>query len=210
MILNWYDQECHRRIRSFERHSSKDAIAVFLLAFVTLGAAGAQPYTITDLGTLGGSESRPYGVNDVGQVVGESESIGGIRRAFLWLTQPAYGLPAGMNDLGTLGGNESTAFGINNVGQVVGRADTAAPAVFHAFLWDPNSGSMRDLDLGPSAGALREATAINDFGEIVGRTQFIGHTFFVGFYREPGGTTYLFGIDIAPGDAESQEVRTCR
>ncbi len=157
-----------------------------------------ESYVITDLGTLGGAQSKAYGLNDLGQVIGESDTSSGESHAFLWLPQPAYGLPAGMNDLGTLGGSESVAFDINSLGQVVGRADTATPTIYHGFLWDPLSGMQA---LGTLGGQLSEARAVNDLGEVVGSAQ-NANGFFRAFYRWAEGTTEWFGL-VLPGDQES-------
>ena len=157
-----------------------------------------EGYAITDLGTLGGGQSKAYGLNDLGQVVGESETPSGESRAFLWLPEPAYALPAGMNDLGTLGGSESVAFGINNLGQVVGRADTDAAGIYHAFLWDPQSGMQ---DLGTLGGQVSEAYAINDLGDVVGRAQNADGVFRA-FYRWSEGLMEWVPL-ILPGDQES-------
>lgn len=165
----------------------------------TQTVTATESYAITDLGTLGGAQSKAYGLNDLGQVIGESDTPSGESHAFLWLPEPAYGLSAGMNDLGTLGGSESAAFGVNNVGQIVGRADTAAPAVSRAFLWDPTTGVMQDLETlaGPSV-----AYTINDFGEIVGTARdAIG--FDQAFHRSEDGTDILFS-DPVPGDFVSE------
>ena len=162
------------------------------------GSVGAQSYTITDLGTLGGNASRVYAVNELGQVVGEATTVGGNSHAFLWLPEPAYGLPAGMNDLGTLGGSGSAAFGINNLGFVVGQADTSDQAVSRAFQWDPTTGVMTDLGT-PAGPSLARAT--NDFGEIVG-TGRDAQGFDQAFYRSQDGWIFFFS-DASPGDATS-------
>ncbi len=173
-------------------------LAFALSLLTTPLTAPGQSYTITDLGALGGDTSRSYNVNDLGQVVGEAETAGGDKHAFLWLPEPAYGLPAGINDLGTLGGSESVAFGVNGAGQVVGRADTATPGVYHAFLWDSPSGMQ---DLGALGGQLSEAYAVNDLGDVVGRAQNADGVFRA-FYRWSEGLMEWFPL-ILPGDQES-------
>ena len=174
------------------------SLAFGLSVLATSQPAVAGSYTVTDLGTLGGNESRAYEVNDLAHVAGEAQTTGGDMHAFLWLPEPAYGLPAGMTDLGTLGGNHSAAFGVNNEGQVVGRADTATPGVYHAFLWDPQNGMQ---DLGALGGQLSEAYAVNDLGEIVGRAQNADGVFRA-FYRWSEGLMEWVPL-ILPGDQES-------
>ena len=68
---------------------------------------------LTDLGTPGGSESVARAVNSAGQVVGWAQTPGGVDRAFLWLPQAAFGLPAGMNELETPDAIPSRAYDIN-------------------------------------------------------------------------------------------------
>ncbi len=125
-----------------------------------------------DLGTVGGPGGAAFAVNNRSEVVGYSLNANYEDRAFLWLPQPAYGLPAGMNDLGTLGGDLSKAFAINDLGQIVGNAripKSGASAVQHAFIWQ--DGEMTDLnDLIPadSGWELQVARGINNRGQIVG------------------------------------------
>lgn len=147
-----------------------------------------------DLGTLGGTQARAYDINDLGQVAGHSyRPIGEPPHyAFLWLSEPDYGLPAGMNDLGSLGGlgsgyHGSEARGINNTGQVVGMAATVDEA-FHAFVWqDGVMYDLNDLLEDASGWELTFATAINDAGQIVGQGTINGemHAFMLTPVPEP-------------------------
>jgi len=134
------------------------SIAVFVFAAVSL--AEPPKYTLTLLGSLGGSYSIAYGINDAGQVVGQSRTVPGDLRAFLWQNGV-------MTDLGTLGGTSSSssrAYGINDAGQVVGKSDS------YAFLWQ--EGTMYNLsdylDNPISGWSLRTAQGINSLGQIVG------------------------------------------
>jgi len=101
-------------------------LAAAVLAFAASSAAGLPPgYSVTDLGTLGGgaksAEREVTGINSKGEVVGYWDTPGENTHAFLWLPEPAYGLPAGMNDLGARPGygSESRAYAIGDSGRVV-------------------------------------------------------------------------------------------
>jgi len=121
--------------------------------------AGAQSYTITDLGALpGDSLSVPYAMNNEGAVVGFSEPQGSNNRhAFLW-TQTG-----GMRDLGTLAGDStSIAYGINDSGEVVGYSSSTDAS--HAFTWTARGGMQALV----SSSGDNWAMAINDSGEVVG------------------------------------------
>ena len=173
--------------------------AIAIPVVTTVRPAAGQSYDVIDLGTLGGAESRAYAINDLGQVAGEAMTQAGESRAFLWLPEAAYGLPAGMSDLETLGGPDSAAFGLNNAGQVVGSAETGGPAVSRAFLWDPAIGEMQDLGTLPGPSVAR---AINDWGEIVGTARDF-QAFDQAFFRWEEGTLVLFS-DLVIGDFTSE------
>jgi len=142
-------------------HCTVFMFASFLLIVTALyaQAESAFLYTLTDLGTLGGQASRGEAINDQGWVVGESETVGGETRAFLWK-------PGGkMRSLGTLGGNVSRAFAINNQGWVVGESTTSDQTT-RAFLWTEEDG-MKPLSSGDGI-RFSAAYAINDRGQVVG------------------------------------------
>jgi probable HAF family extracellular repeat protein len=125
--------------------------------------------TMTDLGTLGGTYCIGFGINELGQVAGVSNlDYAGPFHAFLWLPEPAYGLPAGMNDLGLFGDAQTVAFRINDHGQIVG---TFVPGdgVRRALLWE--NGVMHDL--GTLGGDRSSAGGINNEGQIVGYSEVV-------------------------------------
>lgn len=128
----------------------------------------------TDLGMLdgshapsGGAGSRAYALNDANQIVGSSHNVEGtFASAFIYLFEPAYGLPAGMNAIADDG---STAYGINNHGQVVGATPTDSGLNYAAFLWECGQTLNLNELIDPATGwALRLAYDINDNGQIVG------------------------------------------
>jgi probable HAF family extracellular repeat protein len=164
------------------------------MALILAPLAGAQSYTVTDLGVLaGGFGSAATAINDAGQVAGFSEVNHFDDHAFVWTggtSSFAYGInnsgqivgesyrsdgsfgaflwtkAGGMQDLGTLGGISAGAFGINNAGQVVGMSYIeVGSSTGHAFLWTASAGMQ---DLGALDGGSSLATAINDNGEVVG------------------------------------------
>jgi uncharacterized membrane protein len=85
--------------------------AVMVLILVPL--AGAQSYTVTDLGVLpGGDFSISQGINDRGQVT-RYAAVGSQSNPFLWTAA------LGIRDLGTLSGDPGCwAAGINQSGQI--------------------------------------------------------------------------------------------
>jgi probable HAF family extracellular repeat protein len=99
--------------------------AVLLLAAILAAgpvAAGAQQYTVTNLGILDGySNSYASGVNERGQVTGYSSNNNPDVLAFLYSDGT-------LQDLGTLGGAESAGYAINAIGEVVGFSLDAANA----------------------------------------------------------------------------------
>lgn len=94
-----------------------------LLCLGVAGAAGAQKYTVTDLGVLSGdSSSIGDWTNNLGQIAGCSEPTAQSfpcaentagEHAFLWTKKK------GLQDLGTLaGGSFSQPYGINDSGEM--------------------------------------------------------------------------------------------
>jgi probable HAF family extracellular repeat protein len=140
-------------------------------AFVLVPLAGAQVYSVTDLGTLpGGSYSYATGLNNLGQVSGFAEVVNsfGILRthAFLWTRN------GGMRDLGTADNDfddqeksfNSRATGLNDCGAVAGWSWISL-SQDHAILWSRNG--LQDLGDLPD-GQSSYARSINLFGQVVG------------------------------------------
>src|SRR5689334_1538137 len=141
------------------RISAMLALALGLLA---AASAGAQTYTVTDLGSLGTYDTFAFAVNDSSRVAGYSyvplvPGPGYTRHAFLW----QKGV---MQDLGLQpGGTYSWGTDINEVGQVSGFADDVnvygRPIVYR-------NGAMEDLGLTTPLGG--ESRGINNLTEIAG------------------------------------------
>ena len=122
--------------------------------------AGAQTYTVTDLGITQGA---PVALNEASQVAGNASN-------------QAFRYSGGLQFLGNLGGPSGFSFAsaMNASGAVVGTSEALAfvlpddPEPFpvpHAFHWAPSTG-MRDL--GTLGGLDSSARAINDLGAVVG------------------------------------------
>lgn len=124
------------------------------LALLALtGAARAQFYAVTDLGTLGGTNCIPYGINNREQIVGTAQTGMGSYHAFMF--------DAGrMVDLGTLGGSNSWAYGINDNGWMVGASGLPATNM-HAFLCTNALLNPVMMDLGTLGGSNSAAWMIN-------------------------------------------------
>ena len=129
---------------------------------------------MTYLNSFGGSDTKTSGINDLGIVVGSADYSDGKERAALWDED------GNVFDMGTISGYASHAYDINNVGYVVGDVfdSTFPPNHFnHAFIWDPNTSDLYDLNdlvTANSGWELRIASAINDDGYIIGDGYFNG------------------------------------
>lgn len=132
------------------------------MALILAPLAGAQSYTVTDLGTLPhGKETIPTAINSHGDVTGNAWGGAGMSpHAFLWTAAK------GIRDIGALpGDSQSYGLGINESDAVVGLS-TSTTFGNRAFLWTQNGG-MQDLgNLGGKGGT--SATGINDAGGVVG------------------------------------------
>jgi probable HAF family extracellular repeat protein len=161
-----------------------------LVVALLVPIAGAQTYTVTDLGPL-----TPTAINKWGQVVGNYNN-----HAFMWTRTH------GLRDLGILpSGTFSRAAAINDLGMVTGTADgsgTVLPGIpgpgevtncssglVQPFIWNARSG-IRGLGvvLAPGAEFLNDpcsvqfyATAISTAGQVVGYTERLPDEFQWGF-----------------------------
>lgn len=152
-----------------------------------------------DLGSLEGplGHSEAVAVNSAGHVVGRSIRASEIH-AFLWLPEPAFGLPAGMNDLDLKGEND--AWDINERSEIVGTNWTNDWWV--VFLWLPHSAfgmdaglnelCRLDWDQAPTVDCpVSYSGAINDVGQITA-----GGFLWLpwpAFGRAAGWSRYLYG-----------------
>jgi probable HAF family extracellular repeat protein len=136
--------------------------------------AGAQTYTITDIGVLkGDNESSGFSINSLGEVVGCSDiknaegypctGLVAGQHAFSWTRS------GGMKNLGTLpGATVSGAIGVNDSGIVVGYSNVKGQLAtnFKAVQWS-STGSI--LNLGTLAGGSSSAAfQINSADEVAG------------------------------------------
>ena len=128
-------------------------LALLLVTATLAASAGAQPYTLTDLGRLpGNGDPAALGLNSVGAVCGV-QTYGATFQAFVWEAGVMTGLGAG------------TAFDINNSGGVVGwLSDSSAPT---GVWWHDGVRTP----LGTLGGRYSAARAINDVNQITGRAQ---------------------------------------
>jgi probable HAF family extracellular repeat protein len=184
-----------RRLCSF-------ALSLFSFCLLSLWA-GAQAYTITDLGPL-----SPTAINSFDQVVGNYNG-----QAYLW----SFGR---MHPLGTLsGGTYSFAAGINDLGVVTGTADGpgeiapffGGPTIqcsdlTQPFIWIPRQ-QMRGLGTaGPASddASLEDngcpypfyGAAINDRGEVVGYSGQLTDVYQWAFLWTNAGGMSLFGTSF--------------
>src|SRR5207247_4962818 len=93
--------------------------------------AGANGYTITDLGTMDGDSSIANGINNSGEVVGDIGAHGDSAKQHAFLYDWT-----GMHPLSTPYGPWWTARAINDLGQVAGAAPTAHSGL-HAYRYAP-------------------------------------------------------------------------
>jgi probable HAF family extracellular repeat protein len=131
------------------------------MALILAPLAGAQSYTITDLGTLpSGNSSYAAAINDQGTVVGQASISNTISHAFVWTSA------LGMEDLGVYPGDSgSYASGIDSLGDIVGTSYASGLSPSHAVIWR-HSGELQQL--GTLGGTSAYAYGVNNSGEVVG------------------------------------------
>lgn len=151
--------------------------ALAVLAALTVSAALAQTYTVTDLGTLGGPTSYAQAINNNGQVVGTADTkqaVTGtghgqkqkfyIYNAFLWSPTTPGGATGSIKGLKTPKGDYSEGGGINAGSYAVGADLTTG----NAMLWQPDGTvvGLPGLESGNTAGNY--PASINDLGQAAG------------------------------------------
>jgi probable HAF family extracellular repeat protein len=156
-----------------EKRSINFVIAAGALLALSVSAAGAQTYRITDLGVLAG-ESASYAIflNSSAQVTGCSDtsntqnnycSGGFTGDAFLWTSSR-------MQSLGTLSGDDySVGAYVNDSSVVVGFSGDVQYGTAHAFLWSEGLG-MIPLEPLKGGDGYSIADAMNAAGVIVGES----------------------------------------
>ncbi len=132
---------------------------------------------IQDLGVLGADvppdvfpkpQSEALGVNSGSRVVGRSAQPFENWKAFLWLPESDFGLPAGMNALPDLSGDISIAHAINDQDWIVGESRYMGAIGPRPVLWRYEDGQWTITDLGTLGGPYGAAGAINALGQIAG------------------------------------------
>lgn len=129
---------------------------------------------LKDLGTLradNGGTAAATAINELGQIVGQAADENFGQPIFLYLPQPAYGLPAGMNNIVPDQNFGIEAAGINNKGQVAGD-------IFGIpFVWLPAAAYGQPTGFSTLAPTQKLASfvpvGISDDGQIVGNAEVI-------------------------------------
>jgi probable HAF family extracellular repeat protein len=123
---------------------------------IGVSSAGAQTYSLTDLGYLPNKKenvSTAAAINDSGHVAGTS---GGA--AFRYTKE--------MEEIGQDPDGLSRGFGIDGSGQVVGDSTFKGGSISHAALF--SNGSVKDLGTLKGSGPFSRANGINASGQVVG------------------------------------------
>jgi probable HAF family extracellular repeat protein len=140
------------------------SIALTACCVIWVANAGAQTYSLTDLGVIPGQKtdgvSTPAAINDKAQVAGTSGTS-----AFRYTS--AKGV---MEDVGgNAAGNISRGFGLNTSGQVVGDSTFGKKVTSHAALFSNGVATdLWDLATPTRAPLFSRANGINALGQVVG------------------------------------------
>ncbi len=141
---------------------------------------------------LNANEAGGQKINDQGQVMGWVQSHDNQYRAvFRWDPRRRMAKYLDIN-----GGQSPVAEDMNEVGQIVGWYFRTLPGDLHAFFWDPDARTFRDLGaFGPSSGA----SSINNFGWVTGSSEIAGPDHAHAFLWNGGALLDLNAL-IAPDD----------
>jgi probable HAF family extracellular repeat protein len=142
--------------RNYQMKTTTYLTALAACLAIGVSSAGAQMYSLTDLGYLPNKKenvSTAAAINDSGYVAGTS---GGA--AFRYTKE--------MEEIGQDPDGLSRGFGIDGSGQVVGDSTFKGGSISHAALF--SNGSVRDLGTLKGSGPFSRANGINVFGQVVG------------------------------------------
>ncbi|MEM8997323.1 MAG: hypothetical protein AAGF23_21245, partial [Acidobacteriota bacterium] len=150
-----------------------------LLSILLPAIAAAQDYVVVDLGVIGDGPSEARGINNAGEVTGFSQTGElappfdfPVRRGFVWLPAPAYGLTAGLTDLGTVATlplRSSIANDISDAGLIAGSSENGGTTQFGDPIRVPFTAVGDVLDPLPLPAFISfsaDARAVNGRGEI--------------------------------------------
>jgi probable HAF family extracellular repeat protein len=175
----------------FQRVNKLLGLWILVLAPFYAAPAGAQSYSITNLGVLpGGTYSFSTGLNAKGEATGYGDASQGSVRAWRY----SHGA---LIDLGTLGTSYSLtyAYDINDHGDVTGYSFTAEGDA-RAFLY--HDGKMQDI--GTLGGTESGGYAINNAGEITGVSDILYDTGAAAFIYLEGTMRSLGGLGGTDGN----------
>lgn len=191
--------------RNFEKSGLALVRCVLLLALgliASAGTAGAQTYTVTDLGVLSGDTSS-WGIfiNASGQATGCSDTSttqGNLcnfvdpGEAFVWSSAN------GMKSLGTLPGDDlSIGFFISDAGEVVGSSYNLQTQNGHGFSWTQKSG-MVDLGALTGTNGYSGADLITATGLIVGQSELSNGDVDAVYWTKSGSTYTIHDLGRLP------------
>lgn len=117
------------------------------------------------LGRNPGQSGSGFDINALGQVIGAIDSYDFVPsgKAFIWLPEPAYGLPLGLTEIGGVG---SRAIAINDSGMIAGETST----LYCSELWVWNAATKDTVVLERPAGPCGTLADLNNSGTVVGWT----------------------------------------